>query len=371
MTGTITATYQIFGDDARARATGLAVEQSHELPTELAPESALVSLGAVTDFDQSADGLAVATVEYPAELAGGELAQLLVLLLGNVSLQDGIRLIDVDLPESLVAELGGGTRLGTPGVRRVLGVPDRPLLATALKPVGLDVAGLTTMATELAIGGIDVIKDDQGLANQVWAPYRERVARVAEAVREANASSGRSAVYLPAVAGPVEQFEERLRFAAESGAGGVLLMPGISGFDAVRRAAAVLPADAVIMAHPSFLGGFTASGTHGIAPDVLFGPLMRIAGADTVIFPSAGGRFSLTVEQCRAIAESSARDLAGLTASLPAPGGGMSIERVPELVELYGPDVLLLIGADLHRGGDLRGSAERFRAAADAASPAR
>lgn len=367
MTGTITATYQIFGDDARARATALAVEQSHELPTELAPESALVSLGIVTGFEESATGPALATVEYPAELAGGELTQLLVLLLGNVSLQDGIRLVDLDLPQALVAELGGGTRLGAPGIRRVLGVPDRPLLATALKPVGLDAAGLAGIATDLAIGGIDIIKDDQGLSNQVWAPFRERVARVTEAVREANAASGNSAKYLPAVAGPVEEFEDRLRFAADRGAGGVLLMPGISGFDAQRRAAAILPADAIIMSHPSFLGGFTASGTHGISPEVLFGPIMRISGADTVIFPSAGGRFSLSVEQCRGIAASSSHDLAGLTASLPAPGGGMSIDRVPELVELYGRDVLLLIGADLHRGGDLRRSAERFREAAAAA----
>ncbi len=364
MSGTITATYEVFGDDARARATGLAVEQSHELPTELAPAESLVSLGAVTAFEQPATGPAIATVEYPEDLAGAELSQLLVLLLGNVSLQDGIRLVDIDVPASLTQALGGGTRLGAAGIRRVLGVPERPLLATALKPVGLPVEALAAMATELALGGIDVIKDDQGLANQPWAPYRERVLRVSEAVREANAASGRSAVYLPALSGPVEHFEERLALVGEAGAGGVLLMPGISGFDSMRRAATLLADDAVILAHPSFLGGFTASSTHGIAPDVLFGPLMRISGADAVIFPSYGGRFSLTPEQCAAIAASSRRELAGLAATLPTPGGGMSIDRVPELVDVYGRDVLLLIGADLHRGGDLRASSERFLAAA-------
>lgn len=368
MTGVIRATYEIHGDGARARATALAVEQSHELPTEVAPQESLHSLGVVVEFDQTTADLALATVEYPEELASRELPQLLVVLLGNVSLQDGIRLVDIDLPESLITDIGGGTRLGVPGIRRVLGVPDRPLLATALKPVGLGVKQLAAMAGELAIGGIDVIKDDQGLANQQWAPYRERVLRVSEAVREANEASGNSAVYLPALAGPVEFFEQRLSLAAEAGAGGVLLMPGISGFDSMRRAATLLEDDAIIMSHPSFLGGFTASATHGIAPDVLFGPIMRIAGADAVIFPSSGGRFSLTREQCAAIAESSRRPLGGVRPSIPAPGGGMSVDRVPELVELYGRDVLLLIGADLHRGGDLRRSAASFREAALAAS---
>jgi ribulose-bisphosphate carboxylase large chain len=366
VSGVIRATYEIYGEDARSRATALAVEQSHELPTELAPSQSLVSLGIVVDF--VAGEPSIATVEYPEDLAGSELPQLLVLLLGNVSLQDGTRLIDVEVPDSLVAALGGGTRLGAAGIRRVLGVHDRPLLATALKPVGLGVTELAAMATELALGGIDVIKDDQGLANQPWAPYRERVLRVAEAVRDANEASGNNAVYLPALSGPVELFDENLALITEAGAGGALLMPGISGFDSMRRAARVLHDDAIILAHPSFLGGFTASGSHGIAPEVIFGPLMRLAGADTVVFPSWGGRFSLSREQCAGIAASSRRELNGVAATLPAPGGGMSIERVPELVELYGTDVLLLIGADLHRGGDLRASSARFREAAVAAS---
>lgn len=368
MTGVVRATYEIHGADARTRATALAVEQSHELPTEFAPDAALASLGVVVDFQQRSDSLAIAVVEYPEGLAGAELPQLLVVLLGNVSLQDGIRLVDIELPDSLVAAVGGGTRLGADGIRRVLGITDRPLLATALKPVGISATDLASMAAELAIGGIDVIKDDQGLANQGWAPFRERVLRVSEAVREANHASGNSAVYLPALAGPVELFEERLALVGEAGAGGILAMPGISGFDSMRRAATLLADDAIIMAHPSFLGGFTASLTHGIAPDVLFGPIMRVAGADAVIFPSSGGRFSLTREQCAAIAESSRKPFSGIPATIPAPGGGMSVARVPELVELYGQDVLLLIGADLHRGGDLRRSAAAFREAAVAAS---
>ena len=98
---------------------------------------------------------------------------------------------------------------------------------------------------------------------------------------------------------------------------------------------------------------------------LLFGPLLRLAGADVVVFPSFGGRFSFTRTQCEAIAEGLRRPFGDVPAALPAPGGGMGLDRVPELLDTYGQDVVLLIGGELHRGGDLRRAAEEFRAAVE------
>ena len=360
----ITAVYEIRDADPQRRAIEIAVEQSHELPTDVAPAESLHSLAHVVSLITRDDGVAVATIEYPTALAGGELTQLLILLIGNVSLQNGVRLIDFSIDDELAQEIGGGPRLGTAGIRRRVAAPARPLLATALKPVGLSTTALATMAYDLAAGGIDIVKDDQGLGNQHWSPFAERVEAVSAAVAKANADHGTSAVYLPAIAGPGGAFLERVEQAVALGADGALLMPGISGFDRLAEAGRILGPDRIIYSHPSFLGGFTASDTHGISPEVLFGLITRLAGADAVIFPSYGGRFSLTPEQCAAIAENAARAFAGLQPILPSPGGGMSIDRVPELVAHYGADVLLLIGTDLHRGGNLRAAAERFREAA-------
>ena len=96
-----------------------------------------------------------------------------------------------------------------------------------------------------------------------------------------------------------------------------------------------------------------------------YGSLLRLSGADAAIFPSYGGRFAFTPEECRAIADGCARPFAGLAPSLPSPGGGMSPGRVPELVDFYGRDVVLLIGGELHRGGDPRSAAEHFRSLAE------
>jgi ribulose-bisphosphate carboxylase large chain len=354
----ITASYEITADDPAARAALVAVEQSHELPTAYAPANAVRdSLAHVRTVVERPGRPAVVTIDYPADLAGGELGQLLVLLLGNVSLQDGVRLVGLSVPPALAAAMPG-PRLGVAGVRAAVGEPERALLATALKPVGMTSAQLADLAYGVAVGGLHILKEDQGLADQPWAPFRDRVPRVAEAVRRANAETGGSSVYLPTVNGTPDQ----IRFARDHGAHGVVVIPGVAGFGALGRAASLFEGG-IVLAHPSFLGGFTASPSHGIAPDVLFGTLLRLAGADITVFPGWGGRFSLTRAECLAVADAARRPEPGLAPALPAPGGGMSTARAPELLDAYGPDTVFLIGADLHRDGDPRRAAERLVAA--------
>lgn len=47
----------------------------------------------------------------------------------------------------------------------------------------------------------------------------------------------------------------------------------------------------------------------------------------------------------------------------PTPGGGMTIERIPEMLSLYGDDVMLLIGGDMIGSSpDLAANARKFLA---------
>jgi ribulose-bisphosphate carboxylase large chain len=251
MSEVITAVYEINAEDPAGRATQVAVEQSHELPTELAPGNAVRdSLAHVRSVLQRPGRAALATVDYPVDLAGGELGQLLVLLVGNVSLQDGVRLVDVTLPARLAAALPG-PRLGIAGVRALVGEPDRALLATALKPVGMTPQQLADLAYDIAAGGLHILKDDQGLANQTWAPFAERVPRVAEAVHRANEDTGGHSIYLPCVNGSAAGFSEQVRLARREGAHGVMVLPGVAGFGALAHAAEVFDGG-MVLSHPSF-----------------------------------------------------------------------------------------------------------------------
>jgi ribulose-bisphosphate carboxylase large chain len=44
----------------------------------------------------------------------------------------------------------------------------------------------------------------------------------------------------------------------------------------------------------------------------------------------------------------------------PSPGGGMTLERIPEIANFFGNDTFLLIGGALHRG-NLLGNAKSLR----------
>ena len=118
--------------------------------------------------------------------------------------------------------MGGFAALhfGRAGLRELTGAADRPLLSTALKPMGLAPADLAELAYRFALGGIDLIKDDHGLTNQTFCPFEERLARCTEAVAKANRETGGRSIYLPNVTAAPEEMRRRARLANQAGAGG-------------------------------------------------------------------------------------------------------------------------------------------------------
>ena len=301
----------------------------------------------------------MACVTFAIETVGTELTQLINVVFGNISLKPGIRVERIELPARL-AEAFKGPRLGRDGLRAALSVPKRPLLSTALKPMGLGVHKLADMTYRLALGGIDIIKDDHGLADQTFAPFRERVQRCAEAVARANRETGYQCIYVANVTARHNEIGARAEFARQAGAGGLLIAPGLAGFDAMRWLADDDRIALPIMSHPAFQGGLVTSADNGFSHYALFGQLPRLAGADASIFPNCGGRFSFTCDECQSIAQSSAAALGHIKPIFPMPGGGMSLERVPEMLEIYGRDVIFLIGGGLHQHESDLGTACRY-----------
>ncbi len=357
--------YRIRGSEAEARAIARDVcfEQTVEFPSDLVPPGDLREqiVGHVEHLDRLDATHCRAVISFAVETTGFELTQLLNVVFGNYSMKPGVRVESLDLPDSLARGLVG-PRFGRTGLRRRLDVPRRPLLCTALKPMGLPPDRLAHLAYQLALGGIDVVKDDHGLANQPFSPFNERVQRCADAVAQANRETGMRCVYAPNVTAPGETTLRNARFARDAGAGAILISPGLAGLGVMSQIAADNRVDLPILSHPAFLGSFVTSPDQGIAPGALFGQIARLAGSDGSIYPNYGGRFSFSREDCRAIANATAAPLAGLAPVFPVPGGGMTVERVPELLEFYGSEVILLIGGGLHQHGpDLIETCRAFR----------
>ena len=168
-----------------ARAAGIAVEQSVEMPVSIIDDAYVLSetVGRVSSIADAGDGLFDVRIGLAAVTTGNDPGQLLNMLFGNTSIQDDTTLVDAAFPQSFAAQFRG-PNLGLEGLRARVGAEGRALVCSALKPQGLPPAGLAKLAGRLTEGGIDFIKDDHGLADQSYSPFADRVPAIAEAVAE-------------------------------------------------------------------------------------------------------------------------------------------------------------------------------------------
>ena len=350
------------GGSARAMAAGLAREQTVEIPAGVAAnEVEARTIGVVAAVEEIGPRRARATIDYPWRELVSDLPQLVNLLYGNISLQRGIRITGVDWPAGLVGQFPGPA-FGVAGLRELTGVQGRPLLASALKPVGLGVRGLAQLASECALGGLDLVKDDHSLADQPAAPFRDRVLAVAEHVARANRQTGRSCLYVPNLTGPVDRLGERLDDLRDAGVRAAMVAPMLLGLDVVRSlAAAAGGAGVALVGHPAFSGSFVAP-RQGLAPELLFGELFRIAGCDVVIYPNAGGRFPFTLRDCQAIQRRLLAPLGGLRPAFAMVAGGIDAAKLERWLPEYAIDTIFLLGGSLLGRADLIAAASGLSA---------
>ena len=327
---------------AEARAEEIAREQTVEVPRaalrdESLREQIVGRVEAVVADDEGA-GTSRVTIAYPLATTALDPAQLLNVVFGMTSLQPDAMCIDVDPPASLCEALGG-PRFGIQGIREATGAFGRALTCTAVKPMGLAPDELAARMRIFARAGLDVVKDDQGLADHDFCPFEARVRACLAAVDEVAQETGRRTLYAPNLIGAPETLFRQQQQAEQLGARAVMASPmlvGLPAFAELCRRSSV-----PVLAHPSFGGALRFSA------DALFGTLYRLFGADAVIFVGYAGRYGTPRATCRALAGKLRREQQGLLPALPVPGGGITLEQIPEIVDFYGRDSMLLVGGSL------------------------
>jgi ribulose-bisphosphate carboxylase large chain len=343
----LTAVYHVTDSPARiaARAEAIAVEQSVEMPLAAISDRAVLDeiVGRVEGITDLGNGVFEIRIGLAVATTGLEAGQLLSMLFGNTSIHPDVALADAVFPDGVLAAFGG-PRHGLAGLRARVGAGRRALTCSALKPQGLSAGALAELAGKLARGGLDYIKDDHGLADQAYSRFAERVPRIAEAVREARAGDGGRTSYVPSVSGHLDQLRQQVEIVHAEGLDTVLIAPmvtGVAAFHALVRE----NRDIVFIAHPAM------AGVARIAPPFLLGKLFRLLGADATVFPNHGGRFGYSPATCRELADTARTPWGGLLATAPVPAGGMTPDRVAEMLKFYGSDVMLLIGGGLLAAG--------------------
>ncbi len=339
-------------------ARDIAVEQTVEIPFDCIPDEhirrgIIGKIEYIRQLKQDKPRYEV-HISYPSAVTGREVPQFLNVLFGNISLKSNIQIKDFSYPHD--PRLFPGPTSGIPGIRKRLGVYSRPLTCTALKPLGLSTEELARLAGEFAAGGVDFIKDDHGLSDQQYHPFRERVARCQEAVTRGNALNGGNTIYSPMVSGSFDRIMQQVEYALSCGVRAILMAPMLVGMDTVRYVAQTY--GPIILAHPSFTGTHFHDRDHGMTPAVLLGKLFRLIGADVSIFPNAGGRFGFTQEDCARLASALRGPMHNVKPAFPCPAGGMQLKKIDSIIQQFGPDTMLLIGGSIlqHPHGVIEGT---------------
>src|SRR5262249_26639838 len=343
--------------DARSieeRARAIAVEQSVEMPVSAIEDDFVRSeiVGRVETITERGKSLFEVRISLAVETVGRDPGQLINMLFGNTSLHEDVVLTDVAVPKELV-ESFGGPRHGLDELRRRVGAPARALTCSPLKPQGLPAGRLAELAKSFAQGGVDYIKDDHGLADQAYSPFAARVEAVAAALRSVAQSGGRATRYVPSLSGDLDAMRAQIALAKDVGVDTVMVAPMIMGFSNFHRLVRENPNNVFVPPPP-------LAGAARLSPPLPVGRVFRALGAAPLGVPNYGGRFGYSPDTCRTLARAALGEREGLRPTVPVPAGGMTTDRVREMLDFYGAEVMLLIG------GALLEARENLRAATSA-----
>ena len=337
-------------EDARARALDIALEQTLEIPRDAVPKGYIedTMLGRLEDLAASGDGAWHARISYSDDDIGGDFLQLLNIIFGNSSIKAGVKALSIELSDG-IRTICPGPRFGAEGLRTRAGITSGPLLMSAIKPVGLPTRDLARLAHDFALGGMHYVKDDHGLASQATAPFSERLLACVDAVAEANARSGGHCSFVPNITASGGATLDNAHRAKLAGAGAVMVAPALAGMDVVYQLSRDPDFGLPIVTHPAFGGANVVAGSSGFSHALYYGQIHRLMGADAVVFPNFGGRFGFSQAECQSIARAGLGPMDHLKPMIPAPGGGMSIDKVDIMQSAYGDDIMYLIGGALLR----------------------
>lgn len=315
-------------------------------------------------------------IAYPDINFSADIPALLVTVFGKLSMDGRIRLIDLHVSESFMSRFPG-PKFGMHGVRDQLGVSERPLLMSIFKSViGHDLSGLREQFYNQALGGVDLIKDDEILFENPLTPIGKRVETCMAAAAEAERVTGQKLLYAVNLTGPTSGLVAKAKEAIDAGANALLFNVLAYGFDVLHELSRHPDIRVPIAAHPALAGALYPSPYYGIAASVLLGKLMRLAGADLVLFPSPYGSVVMPREENLAIRHALTTDRletdygapAVLRPSFPVPSAGIHPGLVPLILRDFGTDVVVNAGGGIH--GHPMGTAaggRAFRQAIEAA----
>ena len=231
-------------------------------------------------------------IALPTVNIGPSIPMLLATAIGNdVSTSVQAKLVDLEVPDTLAEELVG-PRFGIEGVRKLVGVNDRPLVLNMIKPcTGLTPEAGAQIFYETALGGVDLIKDDELMGNPSFSPVVDRVKAYLAAGERARDETGRDVVYLPNVTDRADRMLDTARRAVDAGARAVMCAYASVGYGGLQSLSEIVGVP--ILAHYAAAGPYFEGPGTGMSAPIALGLLPRLAGGDLAITITPYGGYPL------------------------------------------------------------------------------
>jgi len=309
----------------------------------------------------------VIQVAYPEVNIGAQIPMLLTSVVGNISMGGNIKLLDVRFPEKYVAGFKG-PKFGIDGVREILGVPRRPLLNNMIKPcTGYPLELGANLFRDAALGGCDIIKDDELIADASFNSVEGRVKRYMEIEKQVYEETGERTLYTVNITDSVPKVFENAKRAVELGCNALMVNYLAVGLPVMHALAEDPSINVPILAHMDVAGAMYMSPLHGISSHIVLGKLPRLAGADVVVIPAPYGKAPVIPDKFRNVARNLTFPLYHVKPTFPMPSGGITQSMVPKAVADLGTDIVIGSGGGIHAHpqGPV-GGGKAFRQAIDA-----
>ena len=316
----------------------------------LGPVSEPSLLGSISSGDQKKWCRAHLTLSWPIENMGPSLPNLITTIAGNLfelKPLSGIRLMDLRLPSAFSTNYSG-PKFGCEGTRKLIGIYERPLIGTIIKPsVGLSTKETGLLVSQLCAGGIDFIKDDELQANGPSCPFEDRVKEVMQAVNKAADKNGFKVMVAFNLTGEIDEMRRRHDFVQEQGGTCVmvnLMAVGMTGMISIGQ-----HSNLPIHAHRAGWGALTREPLLGWSYPA-WSKLWRLVGADHMHVSGLDNKFTESNESVIESARSLRDPLFSHApmCSLPVFSSGQTVLQAAATVASVGsPDLLVTAGGGI------------------------
>lgn len=269
---------------------------------------------------------------------------MLLSIAGNCfAYSDKIRLMDVMIPDDLLDKFKG-PKFGIHGLRELVGVEERrPLSLHIIKPkMGMTPEQVGNQCYQTAIGGVDMMKDDEMTSDVYNSTYEDRIREVMKNLKKAKEKTGKMPIYLVSITDEVGKMYEKAKRAVELGANGLLITYS-AGLSAFRRITEDPDINIPVMMH----GSYMIAAMDSISWPV-FGKLARLCGADLMLTPTIYSSIPMVVhEEGLRTAQLKLAPWKHIKPTAPMPCAGVYPGTAPLIVGEYGPDIVIPAGGGM------------------------